>query len=370
MDLPFRGFGRKPAQPAPAAPTAPPASATPVTNPAQAAAALQLAQELLHGVEQFVLSTPDLDAPRFLDRIRRTAAELTPQVELDTLEGHRRWAADALSTFGQLQRRYLAEREEEMWRLLKLYQDHQQLDGADNVKFNESLRESHQRITDVVRLDDLRQVREKLETELQRAGNLVDEKARIDQARASMLEAQVKQLEVALTAARHDAARDPLTGAYHRGGFEAELQSLLQSSTSCTLAMIDVDNFKGINDTLGHLVGDHILKMTVQLLGRVSRPGDVIGRFGGDEFCLLVPGLAPERLADRIQPHAEPRNIEFTFEQRMCSVRFSLSVGVASSAAGDTPDMLIRRADEALYEAKRGGKGVARVARTPAPQAA
>jgi diguanylate cyclase (GGDEF)-like protein len=332
--------------------------------------ALELAQELLHGLEQFVLSTPDLDAPRFLERIRRTAAELTPSIDPAQVSTHRRWVVDALPTFGQLQRRYLAEREEELWRLLKLYQNHDKIGGTANQQFHEVLRASHERMTDAVRLDDLRQVREQLENEIERVGAIVDEKERTDKARAEMLETQVRQLEAALVAARHEAVRDPLTGVLHRGGFEAELEAALTAPNPCSLAVIDVDNFKGINDTLGHLVGDEILKMAVQLLGRLTRPGDTIGRFGGDEFVLLVPGLSPERLGDRLDGHARPRNIQFNFDERLCSVKFSMSIGVAGSIGGDTPATLIKRADEALYEAKRNGKAQARVAPTPKPQAA
>src|SRR5579864_793844 len=87
------------------------------SDPRRAKAALELSQELLHGIEQFVLSTPDLDAPRFLERLRRMAAELTPQATPEVVDGHRKWAVDALPSFGQLQRRYLSEREEELWRL-------------------------------------------------------------------------------------------------------------------------------------------------------------------------------------------------------------------------------------------------------------
>jgi diguanylate cyclase (GGDEF)-like protein len=333
----------------------------------QALAALELARELLRGIEHFVLSTPDLDAPGFMDRLRRTAAQLTGMAQPPELEGHRVWAADALSAFGQLQRRYLSEREDELWRLLTLYQDHQKTEGAANTRFQEGLRGVHDRLKSAVRLDDLRQVRERLETELQRATTLVEQKSQADEERAAVLAAQVRQLEAALTRARYEAMQDALTGIYHRGGFEAQLEAILQSPTRCTLAIVDVDNFKGINDTLGHLVGDQILKIAVELLGSVGRAGDVLGRFGGDEFCLMSPGAAPERLAERFNSVAAQRLINFHHEERLCSVRLSFSVGVAGSVPGDTVQSLIQRADAALYEVKRSGKGQVRTAPTPAP---
>lgn len=372
------GFGRKPApesnEPAaaagatPAKPAAAPVPAAPTNSPVFAA--LELARELLRGVEHFVLSTPDLDAPGFLDRLRRTAAHLAPDAEPTELEGHRRWAADSLSAFGQLQRRYLSEREDELWRLLTLYQEHQKIDGAANQQFHENLRSVHDRLGTLVRLDDLRQVRERLEGELQRANTMLEQKCRQDDERAMSLAVQVQQLEAALMRARHEATRDALTGIYHRGGFEAQLETALKSPTPCALAMIDLDNFKGINDTLGHLVGDQILQLAVNQLSKIARPGDVLGRYGGDEFCMLAPGTPADRLAERFDRIASQRPINFKHEDRFVSVRISFSVGVASSVAGDTKASLIKRADEALYEVKRAGKGHAKVARNPPEQAA
>lgn len=358
----FGNFGRKAgsngaSKPAPAAPV----PATPVST-AQTAA-LDLARELLRGMEHFVLSTPDLDVPGFLGRLRTTAAQLISTTEAVELEHHRRWASESLSAFGQLQRRYLSEREDELWRLLELHQEHQKVEGMAAKQFHDALSRVHERMGSVVRLDDLRQVRERLEAEIHRATTLVEQKARSDEERALALMQQVQQLEAALMSARQDASMDPLTGVYHRGALVTQIESALASPAACSLALIDVDDFKQINDTLGHLVGDQILRLAVQMLGKVARPGDVLSRFGGDEFCLLAPATPANRLADRFESVAARRTVNFQFEERLVSVRLSLSIGVAGSVPGDTAEVLIQRADDAMYQAKRDGK--ARTALAP-----
>lgn len=363
----FGNFGRKLEQNgSPDRPAAPEAGGVSGAH----VAALDLARELLRGLEHFVLSTPDLDAPGFLNRLRRTSSQLLPHVQPEELEAQRQWASESLSAFGQLQRRYLSEREDELWRLLELYQEHQKVEGVAAKQFHQALNTVHERMGNVVRLDDLRQVRERLEAEIVRATVLVEQKARSDDERAAALQQQVQQLEAALTSARQDASRDPLTGVYHRGGLVEQLQAALESPTSCALAMIDVDDFKQINDTLGHLVGDQILRLAVQMLGKVTRPGDILSRFGGDEFCLLAPGTPASRLADRLDNLAARRTVNFQFEERLVSVRLSFSIGVAGSIVGDAWEAIIQRADDAMYLAKREGKARTRLAPEAATQAA
>jgi diguanylate cyclase (GGDEF)-like protein len=336
-------------------------------------AALALAQEVLRGLEHFVISTPDLDTPGFLRRLRGVGSRLLPGVPATEVEQHRQWASEALPAFGQLQRRYLSEREDELWRLLGLYQEHLKGQGTANDQFLAALRGIHERLGAAVRLDDLRQVRERLDAELTQASGFIEKKLAADADRARSLVNQIQELEAALVQAREDALRDPLTGVYHRGGFQEQLEAMLGGTVSSTLAIVDIDNFKSVNDSLGHLVGDDLLKLTVQLLRRVTRPGEVVGRYGGDEFFLLAPRVPPERVAERFHHASFRQTVTFQHpekpdqEERLCSVRLSVSVGLAGSLPGDSVESLISRADAALYEAKQAGKAQTRIAQEPAP---
>lgn len=322
----------------------------------QAAAALDLAQEILRGIENFVLSTPDLDAPSFLQRLRRASQRLTPHTEEHELELQRQWAQGPVCEFGQLQRRYLTEREDELWRLLELYQEHQKIEGAANKQFHDALAGAHERLGSVIRLNDLRQLRERVEHEVRRATNLVEEKARLDDARGAALQQRVRVLEAALASARRDAARDPLTGVYNRSALHEQIDAALTSPAPCALAMVDVDDFKSINDTLGHLAGDEVLRQSARFISRAVRPGDVLARFGGDEFCVLAPGTEARHLHARLEEVVSRRTLEFSQDSRDFSVRLSLSAGVAASLRGDTPESLLDRADHTMYQAKRAGK--------------
>ena len=162
------------------------------------------------------------------------------------------------------------------------------------------------------------------------------------------------------------AYHDALTGLFNRAGFQerSELAFKLASESGGVVCMllIDLDNFKEVNDTLGHRAGDELLITAARRLSAAVRPGDLAVRFGGDEFAvLLADGSLPEgaeALAARlIRTFNEP----FQIWDTQAEVR--ASIGVASSAdAPDTPeqdaaDVLLRNADLALYAAKADGKG-------------
>ncbi len=145
------------------------------------------------------------------------------------------------------------------------------------------------------------------------------------------------------------ASRDPLTGLANRRGFDAALQDRMTTAARTrepvSAALLDLDHFKAINDTHGHGAGDDVLRQ-VAAAWRTSLPaGAVLARHGGDEFALLLPGLAGPAALDVVRRiHAMHRGI-------------GMSCGVAEHRPGESAAQLMRRADLALYTAKAGGRG-------------
>ena len=160
---------------------------------------------------------------------------------------------------------------------------------------------------------------------------------------------------------RHLAETDPLTGCYNRRALterlEQEMDRAARYATMLTCMMIDIDNFKQINDTYGHLVGDVILKQLAQLLRREQRSVDTVARYGGEEFVVLLPETTiteSRNFAERILR----RVAEHDFGEPEQPVRVTISIGVASfpdERVGDGESFL-RLADSHLYRAKREGR--------------
>jgi diguanylate cyclase (GGDEF)-like protein len=149
--------------------------------------------------------------------------------------------------------------------------------------------------------------------------------------------------------------RDFLTGAYNRRYFFEKGRAVLKAGPHevCT-AMVDLDRFKAVNDTHGHEAGDRVIKATADFLGRQFPPPSVVARFGGEEFCVLRPGLGPD-LAGRVFEELRAGIADLAVETSDNLITFTASIGVCARKLADL-DKMIARADEMLYRAKESGR--------------
>jgi len=154
-----------------------------------------------------------------------------------------------------------------------------------------------------------------------------------------------------------ESVRDPLTGALNRRAFsealDLELARSLRYGRSFCVAMIDVDHFKHVNDQFGHPCGDRVLVRICRRVAGLMRPNDVFARYGGEEFVVLMPETTLEfamQVAERLRSE-----IDRTVDDKVPHV--TVSVGITEWSARDvTAELLMARADEALYAAKAGGR--------------
>ncbi len=163
---------------------------------------------------------------------------------------------------------------------------------------------------------------------------------------------------------RHQAFHDPLTGLANRVLFEERLAASLAAASDAdhhtAVVFLDLDDFKTINDSLGHAIGDELLRSVAGRIAGALRPGDVASRQGGDEFAILLTEVADERaalaVAERIADVLRP---EFAVGDRDLTV--SASLGLVLDPGSSSVEDLVRNADIAMYAAKENGKGNIRV---------
>lgn len=152
---------------------------------------------------------------------------------------------------------------------------------------------------------------------------------------------------------------DPLTKVGNRKGFMEDMESIIEAGVSkklsLVLMMIDVDNFKYLNDEFGHLAGDKVLYFIAQSIKGMIRDADKIYRYGGEEFAVVLPRCDETQafaIADKIRTKIEHSNLLYSGK----SVHVTISVGVTVHQKGDAFDDILSRADKALYCAKKSNK--------------
>lgn len=183
------------------------------------------------------------------------------------------------------------------------------------------------------------------------------------------LEEQGRLLDDALVRVEELVAHDPLTGVLSRRAILLQGERLLEhavvSGQSFCLAMLDLDHFKAINDGFGHLVGDEVLRQTCQLLSADLRGSDSLGRYGGEEFMLLLSGVGPAQAQPRLE-QMRLRLQQYDWSDLTPQRPVTVSIGLMAWQPGLDLAQLIHRADDLLYVAKRAGRNRVMVEQTAA----
>ncbi|MBC8440691.1 MAG: PAS domain S-box protein [Deltaproteobacteria bacterium] len=160
----------------------------------------------------------------------------------------------------------------------------------------------------------------------------------------------------------HEATHDPLTGASNRRAIldrlSGELVRAKRGNLKLSIGLCDIDHFKHVNDKYGHQVGDDVLCNFVKTVQNTLRPYDLVGRYGGEEFLLVIPelpassGLVEERIYERVRA----RIADHKMVTRSGEVGITISIGITSRSGDETADAMIAKADAALYRAKENGR--------------
>ena len=210
-----------------------------------------------------------------------------------------------------------------------------------------------ERLQGTAKLNDLTTIRQSLAKNVAALETCVTKMVQDGQESVAELHAQMRVYKDRLEVVERIASQDPLTGLTNRRMIERELD--LHSSQGCPFSVIyiDLNDFKQINDTFGHLAGDDLLKQFAGEIRAAFRTTDVVGRWGGDEFIVLVDGdfRDARTRAERIEKWVDGE-YTLTTDSGVRKVQVSAACGVAAWQVGDTPATILQRADAAMYQHK------------------
>jgi len=329
--------------------------ATPATP--EPSSARKLVVDLLGVIGDMAPESPDLDTATFRQHLARVAEQVTSAPEALTA----RLAADCVERcngFLGRARARLAERETEFSQLIAVLSEMVATLGG---TFNDQLDRSAERLHKIVDINDVRILRRRLAVEIETLKRLSVEKRVQDSGHKAHFSTEIERLQVRLAQSIEEASVDPLTKVANRGRFERTLQQWLRAHRASghpfVLALIDVDHFKTINDTFGHPEGDRVLLELARTLSSTVRPTDLVARYGGDEFVVMLADTTASQSQARLRQIMTKLGTTVVGTPDLVPpLTLTLSIGVTDWAADDEMADLVGRADQAMYEAKRGGK--------------
>ncbi len=284
------------------------------------------------------------------ERDARRLADLTDEI------------AEQCGAFLDRTRAYRTDRETELIEIVNVLREVVDAVRGDSLHFENEFVRSTTAMGRMVEIEDIRELKRALSREVLSLRQAVAERQTNEARHYETLTSRVQSLERSLVTAKAEATTDTLTQLLNRGSFDTAVRGWVtqaaRQGTTFAVAMVDLDDFKRINDTYGHPVGDRVIIAMAHLLRGMVADGEVASRFGGEEFALLLrstnAGKARDRLTELLR-HL-PASYEYQQAGETRSVIFTFSGGVTNYVPGDTPESIVKRADEALYDAKRRGK--------------
>jgi diguanylate cyclase len=324
---------------------------------------LAAARALLQCLREFALDITELDSTGFKAGLADFAETLGSEEKTHRLRSIFEGRKAGIGTFAQRQKDYLRDRETEFKDIIDILSKAMVTLDSENRAYNRSILEQSQRLEEITLLDDIKRIKQVLLQEVEQLREAVREKEARDGAKIETLSQQVAVLNNELQNARSESERDGLTGILNRRTFDRHVTDLIARNTvkphEFALLMIDIDDFKRINDAYGHLTGDSVLAAVVNKCRQSVRGEDVLARYGGEEFAIILTGASLRNAIKKGRQICEAiASTRYLLEGMPSKQTLSLtvSIGVSVCRPGDTVASLVDRADKALYHAKGSGK--------------
>jgi len=314
-------------------------------------------------IKEFSLDLKEIDADGFKAGVDKLTEKILSEEKIKKAQSFFEKHKKSIYLFIERLKKYLSERENEFKGIIDLLTKGMATLDEDNRIFNQKIYGQSEKIEQITFLDDIKKIKSALKQEIEHVRKTVKEKQKQDKQYMEQLSKKVDILNVELERAVAESQRDGLTGAFNRLAFDRYIIDLVSrniiSDAPFSLLLLDIDDFKYINDTYGHPIGDRVILALVQKCREITRKDDFIARFGGDEFAIIMPGASlrnATKKAKQLSKQIAGTRYALNTSEDSLELSFSVSIGVSAYGKGDTTAAVTERADRALYSAKESGK--------------
>ncbi len=322
---------------------------------------LKTIRSLILFLKQFALDIEEINSDRYKKELDQFKNEYLDTEAANQLNKLLKRHTPRIEKHIQRQIDYLKDREKEFRDIIDLLSKAMTSLNTDNQSFYQRVYDHSEKLEQITLLNDIKKIKNELQTEVSQIRKSVSEQKKLGNKQIELLANQVDSLRCELEKTKTQMKTDPLTGVMNRSAMDQYLDELFEQSfvhrSSFSLMLLDIDNFKEINDTHGHLIGDRVLVAFAQKCRGLIRSDDFIARFGGEEFIIVLPKVSLRNARKKArQICKEMAATRYSLDSNDGSLVVTTSIGVSSMKKGDTVKGMLERADKALYLAKRRGK--------------
>lgn len=321
-------------------------------------------QTLITFIKKFSFDLKEIDAEGFKKNLDDLTGKFSSEKTASKLASFLEKYKKIILSYIDQEKTYLDDREAEFRNIIDILTKALSTLDIKNQDFNQKIFEQSEKMEQITLLDDIKKIKVALSREIDQMREAIREKESYDAGQVEVLSKKVVTLKNELQKAKSESLKDGLTGINNRLSLDRHLRKLVEqnliTATPFSMFILDIDNFKTINDSYGHQAGDRILIATVQKCKDSIRKDDFLARYGGEEFVAILQGASlrnAKKKGDNIRKAISTTRYSLDGEKNKGSIiSFTVSIGVSIYKKGDTVKSVVERADKALYAAKATGK--------------
>ncbi len=318
---------------------------------------------ILRFLKAFALDIEEIQSERYKEEVQELTERFQSEKRSKRLEIHFERQKERILKFIERQKSYIQDRETELRDIIDLLAKAMANLNIENIEFYHRIHEQGEKIIEISGLNDIKKIKNALKVEVEQMWEMVELKQDQEKRQIQSLANQVNTLQAELEVAKKRSMTDGLTGVYNRHALDQYLTDRIERNhmvhIDFSLMMIDIDNFKLINDKYGHPIGDRVLVALAQKCHGAIRGDDFLARYGGEEFTIILEGATFRNALKKARSICNNiASVRYATSEVQTDdyLSMTVSIGMSQFKKSDTPKELIARADKALYEAKRKGK--------------